>query len=127
MVPPLIWLARLVVVQQLDDGLARGIGVRVQWARAGLLLLSVGLAGAAVAWGGAIAFVGLVAPHIGRRLVAPGFGGQAVMTALVGGVLVMVADLIGRTLFLPADLPAGIFVAALGTHFFLYLLITQRH
>lgn len=127
MVPPLIWLARLVVVQQLDDGLARGIGVRVQWARAGLLLLSVGLAGAAVAWGGAIAFVGLVAPHIGRRLVAPGFGGQAVMTALVGGVLVMVADLIGRTLFLPADLPAGIFVAALGTPFFLYLLITQRH
>lgn len=127
MLPPLIWLARQVVVQQLDDGLARGIGVRVQWLRAGLLLLSVGLAGAAIAWGGAIAFVGLIAPHIARRLVAPGFGGQAVMTALVGAVLVMLADLIGRTLFLPADLPAGIFVATLGTPFFLYLLITQRH
>ncbi|KPA87142.1 iron chelate uptake ABC transporter family permease subunit, partial [Pseudomonas asplenii] len=79
------------------------------------------------AWGGAIAFVGLVAPHIAKRLVAPGFAGQALMSALVGANLVMLADLVGRTLFLPLDLPAGIFVAVLGTPFFLYLLINQRH
>ncbi|AIC20291.1 MULTISPECIES: FecCD family ABC transporter permease [Pseudomonas] len=125
--PLLVWLARQVRVQQLDDALAQGIGVRVQWLRAGLLLVSVALAGAAVAWGGAIAFVGLIAPHIAKRLVAPGFAGQAVMAALVGANLVMLADLIGRTLFLPLDLPAGIFVAVLGTPFFLYLLINQRH
>ncbi|KPA91350.1 MULTISPECIES: FecCD family ABC transporter permease [Pseudomonas] len=125
--PLLLWLARQVRVQQLDDDLARGIGARVQWLRAGLLLVSVALAGAAVAWGGAIAFVGLVAPHIAKRLVAPGFAGQALMSALVGANLVMLADLVGRTLFLPLDLPAGIFVAVLGTPFFLYLLINQRH
>ncbi|UFP97455.1 FecCD family ABC transporter permease [Pseudomonas fitomaticsae] len=125
--PILVLLARLVRFQQLDDALAQGIGVRVQWLRAGLLMVSVALAGAAVAWGGAIAFVGLIAPHIAKRLVAPGFAGQAVMAALVGANLVVLADLIGRSLFLPLDLPAGIFVAVLGTPFFLYLLINQRH
>ncbi|VVO17557.1 FecCD family ABC transporter permease [Pseudomonas fluorescens] len=125
--PLLVLLARQVMVQQLDDSLAQGIGVRVQWLRAGLLLVSVALAGAAIAWGGAIAFVGLIAPHIAKRLVGPGFAGQAVMAALVGAILVMFADLAGRTLFLPLDLPAGIFVAVLGTPFFLYLLIKQRH
>ncbi|MDY0934832.1 iron ABC transporter permease [Pseudomonas viridiflava] len=125
--PLLVLLARQVRVQQLDDDLAQGIGVRVQWLRAGLLLVSVALAGLAVAWGGAIAFVGLIAPHIAKRLVPPGFAGQALMSALMGANLVMLADLAGRTLFLPLDLPAGIFVAVLGTPFFLYLLINQRH
>ncbi|WP_122562694.1 FecCD family ABC transporter permease [Pseudomonas viridiflava] len=125
--PLLVLLARQVRVQQPDDDLAQGIGVRVQWLRAGLLLVSVALAGLAVAWGGAIAFVGLIAPHIAKRLVPPGFAGQALMSALMGANLVMLADLAGRTLFLPLDLPAGIFVAVLGTPFFLYLLINQRH
>ncbi|QXG38592.1 FecCD family ABC transporter permease [Pseudomonas viridiflava] len=125
--PLLVLLARQVRVQQLDDDLAQGIGVRVQWLRAGLLLVSVALAGLAVAWGGAIAFVGLIAPHIAKRLVPPGFAGQALMSALMGANLVMLADLAGRMLFLPLDLPAGIFVAVLGTPFFLYLLINQRH
>ncbi|MEH6493279.1 FecCD family ABC transporter permease [Halopseudomonas sp.] len=125
--PLLVWLARKVQVQQLDDALAQGVGLRLQGLRAGLLLVSVALAGAAVAWGGAMAFVGLIAPHIARRLVAPGFVGQALMAALVGGNLVMLADLAGRTLFLPLDLPAGIFVAVLGTPYFLYLLINQTH
>ncbi|MBA1228887.1 iron ABC transporter permease [Pseudomonas viridiflava] len=127
LLPLLVLLARQVRVQQLDDDLAQGIGVRVQWLRAGLLLVSVALAGLAVAWGGAIAFVGLIAPHIAKRLIPPGFAGQALMSALMGANLVMLADLAGRTLFLPLDLPAGIFVAVLGTPFFLYLLINQRH
>lgn len=125
--PALMLLARHVVVQQLDDGLAMGIGARIQTQRMMLLLLSVALAGAAIARGGGMAFVGLIAPHIARRMVAAGFVGQAVMTALCGAMLVMLADIVGRVVFLPADLPAGIFVAALGTPFFLWLLIKQRH
>ncbi|QGU87523.1 FecCD family ABC transporter permease [Erwinia sorbitola] len=125
--PLLIWLARQVMVQQLDESLAGGIGVRIQWQRGGLLLVSVALAGVAIAWGGAMAFVGLIAPHIGKRLVAAGFAGQATMSAIAGAIVLILADLIGRVLFLPADLPAGIFVAVLGTPFFLYLLLKQRH
>jgi len=123
---PLAALARHAVLAQLDDDLARGLGVRLQLQRAALLALAVALAGVAIAWGGAIAFVGLIAPHIARRLLPGGFAAQALMAALVGALLVMLADLLGRTLFLPLDLPAGIFVAALGAPFFLYLLIRQR-
>ncbi|KTT57285.1 FecCD family ABC transporter permease [Pseudomonas oryzihabitans] len=123
---PLAGLARHAVLAQLDDDLARGLGVRLQVQRAALLALAVALAGVAIAWGGAIAFVGLIAPHIARRLLPAGFSAQALMAALVGALLVMLADLLGRTLFLPLDLPAGIFVAALGAPFFLYLLIRQR-
>ncbi|WP_278443912.1 FecCD family ABC transporter permease [Pseudomonas oryzihabitans] len=123
---PLVTLARHAVLAQLDDDLARGLGVRLQVRRAALLALAVALAGVAIAWGGAIAFVGLIAPHIARRLLPAGFAAQALMAALVGALLVMLADLLGRTLFLPLDLPAGIFVAALGAPFFLYLLIRQR-
>ncbi|WP_321346297.1 iron ABC transporter permease [Halopseudomonas oceani] len=124
---PLVPLARTVPVQQLDDDAARGLGVRLQWVRAGLLLVSVGLAGAAVAWGGAMAFVGLIAPHMARRLIGGGFVMQAIMAGLLGGLLVVLADLVGRTLFLPLDLPAGIFVAVLGAPYFLYLLLRQTH
>lgn len=123
---PLAALARHAVLAQLDDDLARGLGVRLQRQRATLLALAVALAGVAIAWGGAIAFVGLIAPHIARRLLPAGFAAQALMAALAGALLVMLADLLGRTLFLPLDLPAGIFVAALGAPFFLYLLIRQR-
>ncbi len=123
---PLAALARHAVLAQLDDDLARGLGVRLQRQRAALLALVVALAGVAIAWGGAIAFVGLIAPHIARRLLPAGFAAQALMAALTGALLVMLADLLGRTLFLPLDLPAGIFVAALGAPFFLYLLIRQR-
>ena len=123
---PLAALARHAVLAQLDDDLTRGLGVRLQRQRAALLALAVALAGVAIAWGGAIAFVGLIAPHIARRLLPAGFAAQALMAALVGALLVMLADLLGRTLFLPLDLPAGIFVAALGAPFFLYLLIRQR-
>lgn len=126
LLPVLVLLSRHVVVQQLDEGLARGIGVRVQWLRAALLAVSVALAGSAIAWGGAMAFVGLIAPHIARQLIPIGFAAQACMAALVGANLVMLADLAGRTLFLPLDLPAGIFVAVFGTPYFLYLLIKQR-
>ncbi len=123
---PLAALARHAVLAQLDDDLARGLGVRLQRQRAALLALAVALAGVAIAWGGAIAFVGLIAPHIARRLLPAGLAAQALMAALAGALLVMLADLLGRTLFLPLDLPAGIFVAALGAPFFLYLLIRQR-
>ena len=106
--------------------MAIGVGLPVTSTRLLLMALSVGLAGAAIAHAGAMAFVGLVAPHIGRRLVGGGFAVSAWSSALVGALLVMLADLAGRMLFAPRDLPAGIFVAALGAVFFVFLLSRQR-
>lgn len=122
---PLAALMRTVVLAPLDDALATGLGLAVQRHRAGLLALSAALAGVAVAWGGAFVFVGLVAPHLAQRLSRFPGTAQMVLALLFGALLVMLADLVARTLFLPLDLPAGIFVAALGAPFFLALLIRE--
>ena len=126
LLPVLVWASRRAAVLRADDAVATGVGLPVTATRLLLMALSVGLAGAAIAHAGAMAFVGLVAPHIGRRLVGGGFAVSAWSSALVGALLVMLADLAGRMLFAPRDLPAGIFVAALGAVFFVFLLSRQR-
>jgi iron complex transport system permease protein len=124
---PLVWLlSRHINVQELGDDVAAGIGHRVEQKRLILLLLSVALAGAAVAIAGAISFIGLMAPHIARKLVGPAFGGVIPVSALIGSLILLLADLLARTAFTPLDIPAGVFTAAIGAPFFIYLLIRQR-
>lgn len=118
-------LIRYALLAPLDDVLAAGIGVPVQVSRLALIGLATVLAGLAIAWGGAMAFVGLFAPHLARRLVTPPGSAQALAAVSIGAGVVIGADLIGRTLFLPLDLPAGIFVAAVGSPFFIGLLIRE--
>jgi len=76
-----------------------------------------------VAIGGGVAFLGLLAPHIARRLVGCDYRRVIPTAALVGVVLLVVADLAGRSLFGSNELPAGVLVTALGGPYFLYLLI----
>ncbi|WP_339168623.1 iron ABC transporter permease [Paenibacillus sp. FSL R5-0341] len=126
-VPLAIWFARSLNAQEFGDDLATGLGVTVQWHRSALLLCSVLLAGIAVAVAGTIGFVGLIAPHIARKLVGRMFGSMLIVSGLVGALLVFVADLIARTAFLPLDVPAGVFTAGVGAPFFLYLLFKNRN
>lgn len=120
---PLAWLsARHLNALSLGDEVAGGLGSRVELQRGLLLLVAVALAGAAVATAGAVGFVGLMAPHLARRLVGPAHEGLLPTAALVGGLLVVLADLVGRTLFAPIEIPCGIITAALGAPYFLYLL-----
>ena len=67
-----------------------------------------------------------MAPHMARRLVGSSFGAFPA-SALIGGILVMVADLIGRTLFSPLEIPAGVFTAGIGAPYFIYLLFKTRN
>ena len=125
---PLTWLqARNVNIQALGDDVASSTGAQVQKQRLILIGLSVALAGAAISIGGAIAFIGLMAPHMARRLVGPNFGSVLPVSALIGAILLLVADLVARTAFLPRDVPAGVFTAAIGAPFFLYLLYRNRN
>ncbi|PZE19858.1 FecCD family ABC transporter permease [Paenibacillus xerothermodurans] len=119
--------ARNINVQQLGDEVTASVGGSVQVQRFILILLSIALAGAAVSVGGAISFIGLIAPHIARKLVGPAFGGVLPVSALIGSLILVLADLIARTILPPLDLPAGIFTAAVGAPFFIYLLYRQRH
>lgn len=123
--PLVFFVARKVNAQELGDQVALGLGVPVQGMRFLLLLLSVALAAPAIAYAGAIGFVGLIAPHIARQLVDRSFASLLPVSAMVGACLVMLADLCGRTLFQPLDVPAGIFVSAIGAPFFIYLLYRQ--
>lgn len=123
-----IWLsARKLNVQEMGEDIARGVGSSVQRERLLLLLFSTALAGGAVAFAGGIGFVGLMAPHIGRRLVGPSYGALIPVSALIGGLLVMGADWIGRTAFSPLEVPAGVFTSAIGAPYFIYLLIRTRN
>jgi len=120
-------MARIVNVKELGDDIAIGLGVKVQVYRLFFLLVSVMLAGSAVAFAGGIAFVGLVAPHMSRMLVGRSFAALIPVTAIIGGIIVIAADIVARTAFLPKDLPTGVFTAAIGAPFFIYLLFKTRN
>ncbi len=126
LIPLSLMLSRTINVQELGDQVTVGLGVQVQRIRLLLLAISVGLAGSAVAYAGAIGFVGLIAPHIARQIVPRSFGSLAPASLLIGGCIVVLADTIGRTVFLPLDVPAGVFVSAVGAPFFIYLLYRQH-
>ncbi|QLE58588.1 iron ABC transporter permease [Nostoc sp. TCL26-01] len=125
-VPMALILARHLNALNLGDDIAKGLGTRVEWQRSLLVLVGVALAGAGVATAGMIGFVGLIAPHLGRQLVGTNHQGLIPTAALLGGILVVVADLLGRTLFAPIEIPCGVVTAAIGAPYFLYLLIRNR-
>lgn len=125
-VPMALTLARHLNALNLGDDVAKGLGTRVEWQRGLLVLVGVALAGASVATAGMIGFVGLIAPHLGRQLVGPNHEGLVPTSALLGGLIVVLADLLGRTLFAPIELPCGVVTAAIGAPYFLYLLIRNR-
>lgn len=118
--------ARNINIQELGDDLATGLGGNVQRQRFTLLMISTALISGSVAFAGGIGFVGLMAPHIARRLVGSSFGSLLPVSALIGGILVMVADLMGRTLFSPLEIPAGVFTASIGAPYFIYLLYKMK-
>ncbi len=119
-------VARRINAQELGEETASGIGVHLERDRILFLILSTGLTGISVAFAGGIGFVGLMAPHIARRLVGSSYGALIPVSAVMGAILVMGADLIGRTLFLPVEVPAGVFTAAIGAPYFIYLLYTSK-
>lgn len=126
-IPMALYFARHINLQEMGDDLAAGLGAPVQRHRFFLLFISVALAGSAVAVAGAIGFVGLISPHIARKLVAPAHEGLIPVSALIGSLLVLISDTVARTAFPPLDIPAGVFTAAIGAPFFIFLLYRNRN
>nr|WP_055107879.1 iron ABC transporter permease [Paenibacillus ihumii] len=114
--------ARVMNVLNLGENSATGLGASVERERLLLLAAAVGLAGSSVAVSGGIGFVGLIAPHLARRLVGPKHELLLPASALTGALLVIVADTIGRLILQPSEIPTGIVVAVIGAPYFLYLL-----
>jgi len=105
---------------------ARHLGVDVEQLRIIAIVLVALLTGVAVAFAGIIAFVGLVVPHIIRMALGPAHRGLLVASAVGGGALLAIADLLTRTLVAGADLPIGMLTALVGGPFFFGLLYQQR-
>ncbi|TQR25192.1 FecCD family ABC transporter permease [Bacillus safensis] len=110
----------------LGDAVASSVGVHVQRKRLLLLTLAVGLASASVSMTGGIGFIGLVAPHLARRLVGSLHQYFLPVSALLGLLILVSADTIGRSIFAPNAIPAGVVVAFIGAPYFLYLLTKTK-
>jgi iron complex transport system permease protein len=120
-------LARRVNIQQLGDDIATSLGSFLQLDRFLLLIICAALTGTAVSVGGDISFVALLAPHIAKQLIGPSFGGALPLSAFIGSLILLIADLIGRVAFSPLDIPVGVFTSAVGAPFFIYLLYKNRN
>ncbi|SFG18435.1 iron complex transport system permease protein [Halobacillus alkaliphilus] len=118
-----MYKASVLNILNLGDQISTGLGAAVEKERRVLLALAVALAGLCVAAGGGIAFLGLVAPHLARRLVGPKHETLIPVTALIGALILLAADTVGKNLIAPAEIPVGIVVTIVSTPYFIYLLM----
>lgn len=125
--PVLLGLARALDLLQLGDRAAFHAGLPVGRTKWRLALAIAGGVGAVTAAAGPIGFVGLIAPHLARRLVGPGHRGLLPAAALIGMALVLAADLGVRLVVPPAEPPIGLATSLIGGPFFLVLLLRHRH
>jgi ABC-type Fe3+-siderophore transport system permease subunit len=115
-------LYKRINVMLLGDDVATGLGLPVQSTRFILLGLTIVLAGSAVAVSGPVGFIGLVIPHLTRLLVGSDYKWVISISALLGAILAISSDLLGRTLLAPIEIPVGVVTALLGAPYFLFLL-----
>ncbi|WP_029150508.1 FecCD family ABC transporter permease [Microbacterium indicum] len=105
---------------------ARHLGLDIVRTRAVVIALAALLTGATVAFAGTIGFIGLVVPHIVRMAFGPAHRAVVPMSAIVGAILIVVADTASRTVAPPSEVPIGLFTAALGAPFFLWLVMRSK-
>lgn len=109
---------------QLGDEQVISLGISVKKERLGSLILAVIIAASAISVTGGIGFVGLIAPHISRRIGFKKHIHLMPLSALIGSLLVLISDTVGRLILPTGEIPAGIITAILGAPYFLYLLFT---
>ncbi|RMH53386.1 MAG: iron ABC transporter permease, partial [Deinococcus-Thermus bacterium] len=122
LIPLALLLHRRLDVLSFGDETAKSLGMRLEPARLAALALGTALAAVAVMGVGILGFVGLIAPHAARLLVGPGFRLLLPASMLLGALLVVGADTLGRGLVPPLEIPAGLLTTLLGAPYFLYLM-----
>ncbi|MDG5214509.1 iron chelate uptake ABC transporter family permease subunit, partial [Staphylococcus aureus] len=114
----ILTISKQLTILNLGESLAKGLGQNVTMIRGICLIIAMILAGIAVAIAGQVAFVGLMVPHIARFLIGTDYAKILPLTALLGGILVLVADVIARYL---GEAPVGAIISFIGVPYFLYL------
>ncbi|SNR86885.1 FecCD family ABC transporter permease [Puniceibacterium sediminis] len=118
--------ARSLNLLALGDDAAAGLGARVAWARGAAAIGAVLLCGATTAICGPIGFVGLVVPHICRLLVGVDYRWILPFSALTGGILLILADVLGRIVARPSEMDVGIVTAFVGAPVFIWIVRQRR-
>ncbi|MCY4257481.1 MAG: iron ABC transporter permease [bacterium] len=122
LVPAAFLLIRQLRVMQLGDDTAIALGVGLEPSRLTVIIVGCGLAATVVAVVGPLGFVALLVPHVARALAGAFSGGVLLLTALLGAVMLLSADLVAQRLFAPTVLPAGVVTAAMGGPYLLFVL-----
>lgn len=125
LIPLLFTRANILDLLLLGEDSSLALGVRVERERRTLLIVAVALASSCISVSGGIGFVGLVAPHMARKFVGGRHRVLLPVSMLLGGLLVLLADTVGRSLFQPIEIPVGIVISVLAAPYFLYLLRRQ--
>jgi len=126
LLPLSLWFCRDLDVLALGDESASTLGIRVSRVQRLVLLLAVALAAISVAACGPVGFIGLVAPHLTRKLVGGRHRVLIPASLLVGALILLLADVLARTLHPPLELPAGVLTAVIGAPYFFWLLMRTR-
>lgn len=126
-IPYLLFKSNTLNIIHTGDNIARGLGVRLSRERLILFFIAVMLSSAAVVVAGSISFIGLMGPHIAKRIVGPRHQLFLPIAILVGACLLVIADTIGKIILQPGGVPAGIVVAIIGAPYFLYLMYKTKN
>lgn len=110
-------------VLNLGDEMSTGLGLEVEKERRIMIVVAVVLAGVATSVAGSIAFLGLVSPHIARKLVGPAHKKLIPVASLVGAFILLASDTIARNIFAPLEIPVGLVVSVIGVPYFIYLML----
>lgn len=125
LLPLLLMRANILDLLLLGEEPSLALGVKVEQERRILLIIAVALASSCISVSGGIGFIGLVAPHMARKFVGGRHRVLLPASMLLGGILLLLADTIGRSLFQPIEVPVGIVISILAAPYFLYLLRRQ--
>jgi iron complex transport system permease protein len=126
LIPVIIGKRELLDLFQLEESSVKSLGVAVDRERVILVLSSVGLASVCVSVAGGIGFVGLLAPHLARELTSHRHQQIIPVCAGLGMLLVIGADLIGRTIFYSVEIATGLVIALVGAPYFIYLWVKAK-
>ena len=120
-----LWKAKILDVIDLGDELAIGLGVHVEKERKMLFFYATALAALATSVAGNLAFLGLLGPHLAKRLVGPVHRRLIPMASLLSIMIILLADSISRNMFSPIEIPVGTTIAIVGVPYFIYLMLKE--
>lgn len=120
------WLGAMLIspkmnVLSMGEDVAKSLGLRTGLLKAGMAIVIILLSGGSVAIAGPIGFIGIVIPHVARSIIGIDHRWLIPFSGILGGILLLAADILARYIIMPQEVPVGVMTAIIGTPFFIYI------